>query len=297
MDTRLIKANIALFNGSREETRRFLEEYLDDDALDAKQAAMVMWLDAQTLPDRRARFLRLHELVAAYGVDNVYGKLALDTIRDEEKYALPEKHAAKGKTLFGIAIWKIALFLLIVVIALVTVTQLATRGSGTANDSTALNSEQNGSARPTPFPALPDHSQSLEGASYAAQYTEGNLQIVALEDVSERVVSLGEGALISPVPGGRFYALKLLFECRTGICRNPPEADLELGLKDGVAIPPRIQVGIAGDTLLEPIAQGRTTSGWIIFEIPLAAEVTELHLEPVSSPMDAAPLVIVLPAS
>lgn len=295
MDARLIKANIALFNGAREECRRFLEEYLDDGlAPDDKHAPMVVWLDAQTLPDRKARLLRLHELVATYGYENPYGRMALNTLREEEKFA-DEMEAARPRWghVFGIALWKIALFVLIA--GIVSVAAWYFTGNNQSAQETAL-ARPPDAAQPTPAPALPDRSRAIDGANYAAQYRQGNLQIVALEDNSARVVTLGQGTLVTPVPGARFYALKLLFECRAGICRNPPEGDFALRLKDGIVIPPRTEVGIAGDTLLQPIAQGRTTSGWVVFEIPVASAVVEFQIVPAGSAEDTPPLLIVLPS-
>ena len=44
----------------------------------------------------------------------------------------------------------------------------------------------------------------------------------------------------------------------------------------GSLIQPRTDVHISGTTPLSPIALGRTTNGWIVFEVPLVTPVTSL---------------------
>src|SRR5262249_8576546 len=82
--------------------------------------------------------------------------------------------------------------------------------------------------------------------------------------------------VLTPIPGARFYALNVAFECRGGICDAPPQAILKLQLDDGSLIAPRTGVQIAGTTPLSPIALGRTTSGWLVFEVPSITPVSAL---------------------
>ena len=64
-----------------------------------------------------------------------------------------------------------------------------------------------------------------------------------------------------------------------------PQAILKLRLDDGSLIEPRTGVQIAGATPLAPIALGRTTSGWLVFEVPSITPVSALV---VSAPDDTA---------
>jgi hypothetical protein len=125
----------------------------------------------------------------------------------------------------------------------------------------------------------------LVADAYTARYPQGILQVTAIEDQSERVIDSDTGEVLTPIPGARFYALNVVFECRGGICDAPPQANLTLQLDDGSRIQPRVGVQIAGATGLSPIALGRTTNGWVVFEVPSITPVAALV---VSAPDDAA---------
>jgi hypothetical protein len=132
---------------------------------------------------------------------------------------------------------------------------------------------------------LPDNSRPLVADAYTARYPQGILQVTAVEDESARVVDSDTNEVLTPIPGARFYALNIAFECRGGICDAPPQAILKLQLDDGSLIEPRTGVQIAGTKPLSPIALGRTTSGWLVFEVPSITPVSALV---VSAPDDTA---------
>jgi hypothetical protein len=137
------------------------------------------------------------------------------------------------------------------------------------------------SARVTPLPA----------GSAVVSYPQGVLQVTAREDYSTRVATL-DGRELTPVPGARFYALEVIFECRQGICGTPPQAQVSVRLDDGVVLPARDGVGLLGGRVLQPIAQGRATTGWLVFELPETARVVGLELLP---PDTDVPLFVPLP--
>ncbi len=91
--------------------------------------------------------------------------------------------------------------------------------------------------------------------------------------------------------------LQIAFECRSGVCDQPPEADLTLLLDDATAIQPRSDLSLGGEATLSPVALGRVTTGWIIFEIPLISRAIALNVsargnptfDPLSIRLGAAP--------
>lgn len=272
MDARLIKANIALFKGERAETLRFLQEYVAEFgfSLDSDpDAPLVMWLDAQSQTERDERIRRLRILVTSVPAGNYYGQLAQNYLYDEERLSRP---ADAPRRLSGgrIAVLAVAG----VVLALAAVGLL----SNQTPPPTAL---QNATASPAPTALnLPDLSQALVADSFTAHYPRGVLQVTALEEDSKRVIDTREQTLATPVPGARFFALSLVFECRGGICDQPPEALLSLQVDNDDLIPVRDNASIAGQPTLQPIALGRTTNGWVVFEVPLISSVKALVVSP-----------------
>lgn len=298
MHTKLIKANIALFEGARSETRRLLQAYRDERGqfLDNDpDASMVMWLDAQAQGDRDERIRRLHALVASVEPDDYYAQLARDYLLEEEKYfqkihANPNQRGA-GFTLLGVSMWKVIVFCVVGGVAAFFIVSLLS-GGGDSSSQPDVGAMLDDQAQAT-LPALPDQSQPLLADSYTARYSGGILQAIALEDNSGRVISTRTLEVATPVPGARFYALEVVFECRIAICNAPPEADLALQLDNGI-VEVRRDVAIAGERVFEPIALGRTTAGWIVFEVPTISRVDALVITSDSADVSAEPVVITL---
>src|SRR6185369_13214383 len=92
---------------------------------------------------------------------------------------------------------------------------------------------------------LPDLSQTLAPDQYVARYPQGILNVLALENASQRVLKNADESLATPIAGARFYALKLNFECRGGICDQPPEARITVALDDGTQLEPRPGLSIS----------------------------------------------------
>lgn len=274
---KLIQANIALFKGAPAEARRLLQEYIAEGGDSAASAPMAMWLDAQAQTDRAERIRRLWSLVNSVEPDNDYARLARDYLRAEQVYEDTADRAPSRSRLMllEVPLWKALVFALVG--GLVTFVAMSVLYSGrpaqVAAQPTAITQS------PTPF-NLPDRSRALVADSYTARYPQGILQVSAVEEESERVVDEQSQTVVTPVPGARFFALRMIFECRGGICDKPPESRLALRLDDGTLIEPRAGMQIGGESTLQPIALGRTTAGWVVFEIPLVSPVEALVVSP-----------------
>ncbi|MEO8607178.1 MAG: hypothetical protein ABI690_04820 [Chloroflexota bacterium] len=280
---KLVKANLALFKGGRGETARLLGDYRAAGGGEPERAPMVLWLDAQAQPDRAERIKRLHNLIANVPPDDPYAQMARQVLQDEDDYQhkMIAANARPRISVSGGVLRALALVVLGGLIVLVATSILNPPKTETVTDvqPTALSETQ-----PTAI-TLPDNSHPLVADAYTARYPQGILQVTAVEDESVRVVDSSTNAVLTPIPGARFYALNVAFECRGGICDAPPQANLKLKLDDGSLIQPRTGVQIAGTSPLAPIALGRTTSGWIVFEVPSITPVSALV---VSAPDDSA---------
>jgi hypothetical protein len=292
VDTRLIKANIALFKGERAETLRFLQEYVAEFGFSPESdpdAPLLLWLDAQAQTEREERLRRLRDLVNRVPAGNTYSQLAQSYLYEEARLTERSGNTDGG---FRLSRSRVAVLLgIVAVLALVGAAVLRFPASAPT---------VNGTATPSPAPTalnLPDLSQALVADSFTANYPRGVLQVTALEEDSKRVIDSREQTLVTPVPGARFYAVSLVFECRGGICNSPPEAQLQLQLDNGDLLPVRENASIAGQPTLQPIALGRTTAGWVVFEVPLISTVKALVVSaPDPTSADAfKPVTIALP--
>jgi hypothetical protein len=279
----LIQANLALFEGNRAEALRLLRQYEAERPADADpHRSMVLWLEAQTQTDDEARIHLLHQLLQQVDVKDPYSQMARDYLQAEEAYADPIQRSHAGWWATG------------AVIALVLV-------GGVVGASLFTADSQGAAVLPTPTvtvttpPNLPDRSEPLVAPSFTARYERGILQVAALEDDSARVIDSGTGQVVLPVAGARFFALEIAFECRSGVCDEPPQAALTLrtGTEDDIAV--KADVQIANTQPLQPVALGRTTRGWVVFEIPTLSRVEALHVKPLADENDTPPLVIDLP--
>lgn len=258
----LIRANVALFSGDYAEVRRLLTDYRNEGGGAAEHAPMAVWLDAhaQAEPDERLR--RLEALLTVVEPDNIYAQLAQNII-DLERPERPETKPAIGMR-GGIVIGLIAVFAVAGLFALFNRQPTVTVAQITATATTI----------PTAEP-LPDRSRPLTADLYTARYLGGILQVTAVEDNATRIVD-SSGAHVQPVPGARFFAVELAFECRIAICRQPPEAQIRLQLADDSLIEPRQPVFVQNHGSLSAVALGVTTRGWMVFEIPIIIAVSDL---------------------
>jgi len=276
MHPTLIKANIALLEGLPSEAQRYLQDYRSEDAPHPDpDLALVLWLDAQCRSTPEAIIEGLKELVSRVPPDNGYAQMAQQHLQDEAAYRSPAPVAIRRQPLMLAGLFTlVGVVVTLGLIALFNRTQPQPTISDNDITQTAL--------VPTIVVAanLPDASQTLVPDQYSARYPQGILNVLALENASQRVIKNADGSLATPIAGARFYALRLNFECRGGICDQPPEARITVALDDGTQLEPRVGLSISGEQPLQAVALGRTTVGWVVFEIPLVSTVKSLVVAP-----------------
>jgi hypothetical protein len=262
-NAKLIRANIALYIGDYTEARRWLADY-QTEGIAAEHASQVMWLDAHTQPEPAERLGRLGAMVAQLAPSDPYADLARAALEAERAAEPP---APKTSRWPRIGIW----------VGLVLIGSMAAFALNGGNPPPT--------SRPTVTPTVmptatlpPDRSTPLTGEGYTVRYSDGLLSAVGIEDSSVRVVRLNSDDFVTPLDGARFYALEVAFECRSSICNNPPQGQLKLRLADGSHIEPRRELGLFGQDILTPIALGRITRGWVIFEIPVISPAAALEI-------------------
>lgn len=283
----LIRANIALYAGNRAEALRLLQQYeAERAATDKPHRSLTLWLEAQAQTDHTMRLRLLEELAQAGSPTDEYAQLARQTLQAEATYQPAPPRS--GRRWLWLAVGSVAAVLVLFV------------GGGVML----------GGAPPTPVPAtpsaaptsinealagLPDRSEALVADSYTARYQAGILQIAGFEDDSQRVINTDADTLRTPVPGARFFALEVVFECRSGVCDQPPQATVALRTDSGDELLPRDNARIANSDALSPIALGRSTRGWLVYELPTLSQVASAVVRPAAAETDAEPIVISLP--
>ncbi len=274
----LIRANIALFTGDYAEVRRLLDDYRAAGGGAAEHAPMALWLDAHSQPEPEERLRRLESLLSLVPPDNVYAHLA-QTILDLERPTAVE--LPRRFTMQRIIVAAVAMVLALAGLYLIL-----------PKPQPPAVADVPPTATPAPTAApLPDRSRPLSGVSRAS-YAGGILQVIAVEDGAQRVVG-PDGAQLTPVPGARFFAVEMAFECRIAICQNPPEADIALRLADDSLIAPEDRAFVQNEASLTPVALGVTTRGWLVFEIPSIIAVSALDVT--ASDTGGEPLLIEMP--
>lgn len=276
MHPTLIKANIALLEGSPAEAQRLLDDYRSEDAPNPDpDLALVLWIEAHSQPTPEAVVEGLRMLLSRVPPEDKYARMAQAYLQDEATYTAPLPSAIRRQPLLlAGAFTLVGVVITIGLIALFNRSQPPPDMNSTAVAQTAL--------APTAVIAadLPDTSQQLAADGYSARYPQGILNVLALENESRRVVRNSDGSVATPIAGARFYGLKLNFECRSGICDQPPQARITVTLDDGTLIEPRTGFSISGEGMLEAVALGRVTVGWVVFEIPLVSTVESLLVAP-----------------
>lgn len=276
MHPTLIKANIALLEGLPSEVQRYLHEYRSEAVPNPDpDLALALWLDAHSRSTPEAIIEGLQALVSRVPPDDPYARMAQQVLQDEAAYRSPAPVALRRQPLLLAGLFTlVGVVVTLGLIALFNRAQPQTTISDNDTTQTAL-------APTSVVPAnLPDTSQTLVPDQYSARYPQGILNVLALENASQRVIRNADGSLATPIAGARFYALRLNFECRGGICDQPPEARITVALDDGTQLEPRAGLSISGEQPLQAVALGRTTIGWVVFEIPLVSTVKSLVVAP-----------------
>lgn len=292
MDTRLIRANIALFEGDRLELQRLLEDYRHDEG---EINAGVLWLEAQAQNDHESLVERLEKLLRHTQPNDPYHRMARDYLRQEDEYtAQIAETIRQSRAIPGVSRRRVIITTMLIsaFIGLIVVGLSAFRAARAVEvvPPTAI---VQATAQPT---LLPDKSIRVNINDYTGRYEAGLLQVASIEDESQRVVDTLSGDLLSPVPGARFYALEVYFECRLGLCTEPPQADLTLALNNDFVVEPHDGATVQNGTTMTSIALGRRTVGWIIFEVPIISEAQELVITPQDRRSRNLPVAIPLPS-
>ncbi|MDQ7037248.1 MAG: hypothetical protein Q9P01_21110 [Anaerolineae bacterium] len=295
MDIRLIRANIALAEDDRLEVLRLLEAYRHSPDTSNVHDSLVMWLEAHAQTDHNALIRHLEKLLKKTAPYDPYHQMAHDYLWKEDTYAdtiADVQHQARAVP--GLTWRRVMGGTIGVVLTIVTITfllrwtgrneELATIPTRVAIQATAL---------PT---ALPDNTQRLNLNDHMARYEGGLLMVAALEDESLRVIDNLTRERLEPVEGARFYVLQLHFECRQGICSEPPEAILSLILDNEFSVPPRDGAIVQSEETMTPIALGRRTVGWVVFEVPVVSEPIGLSVTPNDLLGRENPVTIALPS-
>lgn len=264
----LIRANIALFTGDYAEVRRLLEDYRAAGGGAAEHAPMALWLDAHSQPEPDERLRRLESLLSVVPPDNTYAHLA-QTILDLERPAPDE--APRRFTVQRMIVAAIA-----VLVTFAGVYLILPKPQPPVIAAISPTATPASTAAP-----LPDRSRPLSDVSRIS-YAGGLLQVIAVEDGAQRIIG-PDGTQLTPVPGARFFAVELAFECRIAICQNPPEAGIVLRLADDSAIAPEDRAFVQNETSLSPVALGVTARGWLVFEIPSIIAVSALDVTAAAS--------------
>ncbi|MFN8528492.1 MAG: hypothetical protein U0670_07765 [Anaerolineae bacterium] len=288
-DPAVIKAQAALFNGERAEVRRYLSEYAD--AGGDTSLSVIRWLDAQTAETPEERIDKLREMVGEGSTDSdPYVQLAAQTLQIEDRIRAVITPDG-GRRMLTVLI---ALALIVGGAALGGTIALAISRANASTeiaqttDQTAV--ETVPAVAPTATPI--DRSVGLPPDSgYMTQYAAGLLRLIAIEEDSQRVVD-ASGAALTPIPGARFVALGFQFECRAGLCNDPPEGRVELRGNKAFFTAPREDAFISGGRVWEAVARDRVTGGWLVFEVPVDTAIEEIAVYPTGGDANGPPYVI-----
>ncbi|MEO8394127.1 MAG: hypothetical protein ABI700_14145, partial [Chloroflexota bacterium] len=174
MHPKLIKANIARFKGGTSETQRLLREYVNEQP-DAQESRQVQWLQANSEQHLEPK-LKLLSQLAAKKSDDPYVLMAQQVLSVEERYKAPPKTATE-RLLWGVTLWKVAVFVVIgaaiafLVFAGASLLTPPEVAEATPTPDTFAELTPTPLIRPTEIP-LP-----LEPANYTVTYQQGVLKI------------------------------------------------------------------------------------------------------------------------
>lgn len=268
-----IRATLLMAQGDRAEAQRWLEAHLNEYPQDAQQLA-VQWLRAQVSPSREERLLLLRGLLRTAPASDPYHQLARETLAIEERDVRPAAPQWR-KPLVAAGLGGVALLAL---------------GWGALNvlsppagptPTVDVVAEVTAEATELPVPTLPA-PQPIRVTLPPIRYDAGELTVVAIEDGAVSVVSRASGNLVTPITGAQFFAVSLSFECRIGICAQPPQATLTLVESDGFTFAPREDIRLTGDGGFPPVALGILSEGVVIFEVPVIGVPEQLIITPLN---------------
>ncbi|MBZ0300376.1 MAG: hypothetical protein K8J31_11565 [Anaerolineae bacterium] len=289
MDPRLIRANIALFQGKRNETRRLLEDYAVDQENPevAQREPMILWLDAHARPKHTERVSGLTTVVDQVPADSPYHQMAKSYLQEEEHYTQLLDVEKQRKP--GVRRWQVVSALVAVA---VVIGAFIVFGQLNAPPPIVEATEQV-TEEPT---VLPTSTPIVQNTPAPATLADGSLPTTGFEilgyngamtvrgiDQDVRFVVDTNGNEVKPADAGaKFYGLLVEFQCLIPLCNDAPEAELYVQLNTGnFRVLASEGVSIAGEPALSRrVSQGQTTRGWVIFEIPRSNPPTDLVIWP-----------------
>lgn len=285
----LIRANIALFKGQYQEVSRLVAAYRSTGP-SGSGSTMVLWLEAQAQPEHADRMRLLQGLVDRFPSDDPYCVLAREALENEAATEAPRRvRIPQIRT----GTWpQAAVFIVIGILIAVLGNALLPNEPQPQVQAVIVTATPIPDAQATAL-NLPDTSQQLVAGAFQARYPGGIMQLRAYEDRSERVIDARTERVLTPVPGARFFVIKAAFECRASICSSPPEADVALQTDGGEVIPLRNDARLFREDVMQPVALGRTTEGWLVFEVPLTFRAEAIVLTPRSADGSASEPVII----
>jgi hypothetical protein len=287
VNPRLIRANIALFQGKRSETRRLLDEYTAEQP-DARRSPIVLWLDAHSQPKQAERMSGLGTVVENVPPDDPYHRMAKSYLADEQHYAGLLDTSSQGRR---IRPWQIIAGIVGVVVVLGAFVLFGQAGQPPLPEETeeavVLVTEEATEEPPTPTPSptaivqnTPQVIQlSTPGANYEAQ--GGTVRIVGI-DSAVQVVMDARGEQVQPADGAKFYAFQLQFQCILPICNTVPQAELFARINSSFPdVAASEGLFVAGEPALAGrVGLGELVTGWVVFELPRTIAPTALVVWP-----------------
>jgi hypothetical protein len=273
MEDFLIKANAALLEGDRDGALRILE---------GRPATVdILWLRAHCVTSDKERISLLKEI--AQGEYPVYSRLAEEILDRDRKFSeqlsQPPEYQFWKKPTWQERIqqlrqqrgWILGILGTIVMSSLVISGMIISdkHDQQIAFQATqimqATLSMPTATLRPTP-------TVTPIAAVGPISYPGGELSIIRFEsDTDRKVVQAGsyqEDEVATPASGAVFWAFEYRFICRKAVCDNPPEVEKIILKLRGGGEREAEQFVLADFPAAERVADGVSTTGWLVFEIP-----------------------------
>lgn len=277
MEDYLIKANEALLEGDRDGVLRILDG--------CPSSSDILWLRAQCVSSDQERSSLIRNLIES---DHpVYAKLA-DEIYDREQLfssqlAEPPDYQFWKKPTWRERIdqlkrqrsWILGIsgtiLMSILVIIGMTISDRQSQQIALFATQTAQATLLMPTSTPQPTPTVTPIP--IQGP---VPYPGGELSIFRYEQDTDRSVVAAESyqtdGAVKPASGAIFWAFEYRFTCRKAVCDKPPEVEkIILKLKEG-GEREAFQFVLADFPAAERVANGVSTSGWLVFEIPKMAQ-------------------------
>lgn len=276
MEDFLIKANEALLEGDRDGALRILDG--------RPMSTDVLWLRAQCVTSEQERTSLLNRI---YETEHpVYSPLAEEIIEREQQFAEQlskppdyqfwkkptwQERIQQLKQQRGWILGILGTILMGVVVSIGMATserqtqQFALQATQTMQATLAM---PTATLRPTP-------SVTPIVAMGPISYPGGELSIIRFEPDTDRMVvqggSYGNDSAARPASGAVFWAFEYRFTCRKPVCDAPPEVEKVIMRLRGGGERESEQFVLADFPAAERVADGVSTSGWLVFEVPESA--------------------------